>query len=147
MPKGNAFIGQWLDHVFLNTDIPNVGDATGLRQSITVGSLFLALHTADPGVAGTQATNEATYTGYARVALARTGVNFSRSGQIVSLVLNVDFGVRTDAGATQSLTHCSIGVSSAGATVYLYSGALSVTLTIDQNDFPRVLAGQVITES
>jgi hypothetical protein len=33
--------------------------------------LWLALHTADPGEAGTATTSEATYTGYARVPLTR----------------------------------------------------------------------------
>jgi len=146
MSKSDTFENQWLNHVFLNADIPNIGDATGLRGAVTVGSLYLALHTADPGEGGTQATNEATYTGYIRVALARTGTWFTVSGNAVSLAANVDFGVRSDAGATQTITHCSVGVASAGATVYLYRGTVTPNLGIDQNEFPRILAGQVITE-
>ena len=34
-------------------------------------NLFWALHTADPGEAGAQNTSEATYTGYARIAVSR----------------------------------------------------------------------------
>jgi len=35
-------------------------------------NLFVALHTADPGVGGNQTTNEVGYTSYARVAVAST---------------------------------------------------------------------------
>ena len=38
--------------------------------SSVAGSLYVSLHTADPGVGGGQNTNEATYSGYARVAVA-----------------------------------------------------------------------------
>ena len=34
--------------------------------------LYISLHTADPGAAGAQNTSEAAYTGYARVAVARS---------------------------------------------------------------------------
>ena len=56
--------------MFNNTDFANIGDAGGLQNSATAGSLYVSLHTADPGEAGSQTTNEANYTSYARVAVA-----------------------------------------------------------------------------
>src|SRR5882762_5387367 len=68
----NQWVLDALTHLFTNGSITLVGDATGLPASATVGSLYLSLHTADPGVTGDQTTSEATYTSYARVAVART---------------------------------------------------------------------------
>ena len=42
-------------------------------------SIAVALHTADPGDAGTLATNEVAYTGYARVNVARSVSGWSES--------------------------------------------------------------------
>jgi len=72
MSASNAFETALLQHVFQNADLSTVGDATGLRGSTVAGSLYVSLHTADPGEAGTQSTSEATYTGYARLAIARS---------------------------------------------------------------------------
>ncbi len=47
--------------LFNNTDWANVGDAGGLQNSASAGSLYLSLHTSSPGEAGTQATNEIAY--------------------------------------------------------------------------------------
>ena len=62
MSKSNTFENEFLLHLLQNADISNVGDATGLRGSSTAGSLYVGLHTADPGEAGDQTTSEATYT-------------------------------------------------------------------------------------
>ena len=47
---------------FNNTDYAVVGDAAGLQNSVTAGSLYLSIHTASPAEGGTQATSEITYT-------------------------------------------------------------------------------------
>ena len=61
-----------LGHVFLNSAITLIGDAAGLLGSTVAGNLYISLHTADPGAAGTQATSECAYPPYARVAASRT---------------------------------------------------------------------------
>jgi archaellum component FlaG (FlaF/FlaG flagellin family) len=73
MSKSNTFETDLLGLIFNNTDITLIGDAAGLQNSATAGSLYVSLHTADPGEAGDQITNETAYTNYARVAVARTG--------------------------------------------------------------------------
>lgn len=72
MSMSNAFETSLLDHIFNNAAVANIGDAGGLQPSATAGSLYLSLHTGDPGEAGDQTTNETAYTNYARVAVVRT---------------------------------------------------------------------------
>ena len=53
----NAFLLLLLN----NTAWANVGDASGLQPAGTAGSLYLSLHTADPGEGGSQSTSEISY--------------------------------------------------------------------------------------
>lgn len=144
MSKTDAFEAALLDLIFLNSNIANLGDATGVRGSAVAGQLFLSLHTADPGEAGTQATNEVSYTGYARVGVARSGAGFTRTGNSISPAANVDFGACTAGSATA--THFGIGVASSGSTVLLYKGAISPTIAISAGVTPRLTTASTITE-
>jgi len=125
MSKSNAFEAALLDLYFLNTDHANVGDAAGLQNSAAAGSFYLALHTADPGEAGSQNTSEVSYTGYARVAVARSGSGFSRSGSAISLVANADFGQATAGSFPITAFFWSLGLEVSGATQIAYSGPLA----------------------
>lgn len=73
MSMSNASETALLELLFKNTAWANVGNAAGLQPSGAAGNLYVALHTADPGEAGSQSTNEVSYTGYARVAIAHDG--------------------------------------------------------------------------
>lgn len=145
MSKSNAFEQALNQLIFNNSNIANIGDATGLRGSTTAGSLFLALHTADPGEAGDQSTSEIAYTGYARVPVARAAGGWTVTGNSVSPTANIDFGQMT-AGAGGVATHASIGTSSSGAGMVLYKGALSPTINVVNGVTPRIGAGSTITE-
>lgn len=144
MSKSNAFEQSLLELLFNNSNIANVGDATGLRGSSTAGSLYLALHTSDPGEAGSQTTNECTYTSYARQAVARSVAGFTISGNIASLAANVDFPEAT--GGSETATHFSIGTSSSGAGTVLYKGSITPTIAISSGVIPRVKSGSIVTE-
>ena len=48
MSMSNAAETAWLTLLLNNTNWANIGDATGLRGSTVAGSLYIALHTADP---------------------------------------------------------------------------------------------------
>lgn len=144
MSKSNAFEQSLLELLFNNSNIANVGDATGLRGSTTAGSLYLALHTSDPGEAGSQTTNECTYTSYARQAVARSVAGFTISGNIASLAANVDFPEAT--GGSETATHFSIGTSSSGAGTVLYKGSITPTIAISSGVIPRVKSGSIVTE-
>lgn len=137
MSKSNSFENSLLLLLFNNTNIANVGDATGLRGSTTAGSLYLSLHTSDPGEAGSQTTNEIAYTGYARQGLARTSGNFSVSGAVMSLNVNVDFPEMTG-GAGGTVTHFGIGTDVSGAGTLLYSGTTDPDPVVATGVTPRL---------
>lgn len=66
----SAFLVDMLELYFNNTAHADIGDASGLQPAATEGSIYVSLHTANPA-GGNQSTSEATYTGYARVAVGR----------------------------------------------------------------------------
>lgn len=146
MSKSNAFETSLLGLLFNNTDIANIGDAAGLQNSATAGSLYLALHTADPGEAGDQTTNECAYGSYARVAVARTGGGWTVSGDTASNTALAQFPECTS--GTETITYVSIGMLSAGASVILYSGALTASRSVSSGIQPQFAAlALVVTES
>ncbi len=127
MSATDAFETELLRLILNNDSIAGIGDAGGLLQSAADGSLFLSLHTADPGETGTQSSSEAAYTGYARVAVARDGSAWT---------INAGSGVATNAaliqfaqctGGTATVTHLGIGTSSSGA------GALKLRVPLAQS--------------
>jgi hypothetical protein len=144
MSKGNTYENELLLLIFNNTPMTLVGDASGILGSALPGSFYFALHSSDPGEAGTQATNEVSYTGYARVAVARTGAGFVVTGNSVSPADDVDFGQCTAGSVTAS--HFSLGVASSGSTKLLYKGAFNASIAIAVNTIPRIASGTTITE-
>lgn len=145
MSKGNTFENDLLALIFNNTDIADIGDAGGLQNSATAGSLYVALHTADPGEAGTAATSEATYTNYARVAVARSGAGWTVSGNSATNASQITFPQCGASGNT--ITHVSITTASSGTSKILYSGALNSSLAVAENITPLFAAnGLTVTE-
>jgi hypothetical protein len=144
MSASNALENSLLLLLFNNTALANVGNAGGLQPSTVAGSLFVALHTADPGEAGDQTTSEATYTGYARVGVARSSAGWTVSGTAPTIAANaaaVTFGL--DTAGTNVLTHFSVGLVSAGASVIVASGALTAPLTVNPGITPAFAIGQL----
>lgn len=145
MSKSNAFETAHLLHLFNNTAIANIGDATGLPASAAPGSLYVALHTADPGEAGTAVTSETAYTNYARVAVARSSAGWTVSGNAATNAATITFPECGATGAT--ITHFSVVTSASGAGMILHSGALTASRTIAAGTAPYFAAGELdITE-
>jgi len=148
MSKTNTFENSLLLLLFNNTTFANVGDATGLPGSSSAGSFHVSLHTSDPGEAGNQSTNEISYTGYARVAVARSGAGWVVSGTAptkVSPAATVTFGAMT-AGAGGTVTHFGIGTASSGTGVLLYKGAVSPTISVTNGVTPSLTTTSSIEE-
>ena len=146
MSKTNAFETNFLNHIFKNVALANIGDATGLPAAATVGNLFISLHTADPGEAGDQSTSEATFTSYARVAVVRSAVGWTVSGtsQVANAAL-IQF--LTCTGGSNTITHWGIGTALSGAGNLLYKGAFATSLAVSNNIVPEIAAGALtITE-
>lgn len=145
MSASNAFENDLLLLLLNNTNIANLGDATGVRGSATAGSAFIALHTADPGEAGNQSTSEIAYTGYARVAVARSSAGWTISGTAPTQAANaaaVTFGLCTAGSGTA--TFFSIGRDTSGAGEILISGALTASLSISAGITPAFAIGQLV---
>lgn len=139
MSASNAFETALLGLILENTNVANVGDATGLRGSTAPGSLYISLHTADPGEAGAQNTSEATYTGYARAAVARDIASWNISGNVATNAAIVAFPAAT--AGTSNVTHFGIGASLSGAGTLLLSGPLTASLAIAAGITPDFAIG------
>lgn len=142
MSKSNAFESDLLGLIFNGTAIANIADNAG---SSPLTNLYLALHTADPGEAGDQSTNEISYTGYSRVAVARTSGGWTVTGNSVSPVAAIEFGEMTG-GSGGTATYASIGVASSGSGKILYSGALTPSVSVALGVIPRIKNTSTITE-
>ena len=146
MSKSDAFENDLLKLIFNATAIANIADNAAASP---LTDLFWALHTADPGDAGTQATSEATFTSYARVSVARTtgGMTVSTAGS-TSPVASIDFPAAT--GPTLptvvTCTHFSVGVAVSGASKILYSGTLTPNVNVSNGVTVRITIASTITE-
>lgn len=145
MSKSNTFENDVLNLIFNNTAIAGIGDSGGLLPSAAPGSLYVSLHTADPGETGTAVTSETAYTGYARVAVSRAGGFTVSSAGSVSPAANLDFPECT-ASPGSALSFFGIVSTASGAGKLLYSGALSPTITMAIGVIPRVKSTSTITE-
>lgn len=123
MSMSNTFETNLLNLIFVNLAITLVGDAAGLLPSAGAGSLYISLHTADPGEAGDQTTSEATYGSYARVAVARSAAGWTVSGDTVTNAANILFPAASS--GTNTITFFGVGASSAGAGKLIVSGAIT----------------------
>ena len=140
MSKGDVFESDFLKLIFNATAIPDLAQDDTSAPATT---LTVALHTADPGEAGTQATSETAYTGYARVPVARTTSGWTVTGGSVSPFANIDFGECT-AAAGGPITFFSVGTGIANK--LLYSGTVTPAITMAVGVIPRLKTTSVITE-
>lgn len=133
MPKSTTFCNSIINLIFRGTAIADLAEND---TSAPATNLYLSLHTADPGVGGAQTTNEASYTGYARLAVDRTGTGWDAAalGATVNAAL-AQFAECTAGSAT--VTHVAIGTASSGAGLVLYAGALSASRAISAGIQPQ----------
>jgi len=141
MSKSNAFENSLLKLIFNATAIANLADNAA---SSPLTNHYVSLHTADPGEAGDQSTSEATYTGYARVAVLRTTGGWTVTANSVSPVANIDFANCT--GGTNTITYFGVGTASTGAGVLYYSGTVSPSISVSSGVTPRLTTASTITE-
>lgn len=129
--------------LFNNTTWANVGDATGLVGSGAAGSLYISLHIADPGETGNQATSEAGYTGYLRVAVARSSAGFTISGTTQAAnAAAINFPACT--GSSSVCTYFGIGTASSGNGHLIGSGALTASLSVSNGITPSFAIGALV---
>lgn len=141
MSKSNSLENSLLQLLFNATAIANIADNAGTSP---LTNLYVSLHTADPGEAGDQTTNEIAYTSYARVAVARTSGGWTVTGNSVSPAAAITFPAGT--GGSGTATHFGVGTASAGAGVLLYSGTVTPNIVCGNGVTPQLTTATAITE-
>jgi len=145
MAKNTSLDLGYLKLVFNGTGITNIADNT-VTSPLT--NLYVSLHTADPTATGTQTSNEAAYTSYARVAVARTTGGWTVSGTApgsVSPVAAVTFPACT--GSTSTVTYFGVGSLVSGAGVLYYSGTVTPNISVSTGVTPQLTTASTITEA
>lgn len=132
MSKGNTTENDFMLYTFNATEFS--WDANT--------NLYVALHTADPGEAGSQTTSEATYGSYARVTVARTSGGWTISTNQASNAALIQFPLC--ASGSNTITHVSVGTATSGAGQILYSGALNANLAVSTGVQPQFAIGALV---
>lgn len=148
MSKSDTFENALCLLIANNVGIANIGDAGGIRGSVAAGNLWLAMHTADPGEAGSAITSETAYQNYARQARARaTGAGgLVVTGSSISPNEDVSFPAAGVTAPGGPLTHWSLVNTASGAGFILYSGTLTPNITMAEGVAPKLKAASTITE-
>lgn len=141
--KGSVTVNDILK-LFLNaTAIANVADNAATSPNTNV---YASLHTATLSAASTQTSSEAAYTGYSRVAIARTTGGFTAaSGGVSNLVAIASFPACTAGSETE--TYAMLGKSSSGAGVNWYWGPVAPTLAVANGVTPQLDTTSTIMET
>lgn len=141
--KSATWSGQILGLLFNATAVPNVAINA---SSSPLTTLYCALHTADPTASGVQTTSEVAYTGYARVAVARTAGAWSVGATSVTPVANIIWPNPT-AVTGSTATYFSIGSAATGAGQIFYTGPISPPITLTVGLPPTLTPATTVTES
>jgi len=122
--KTNAFETDVAALIFQGQAIPGLADNAAISP---LTSLYLSLHTADPGEAGDQTTSEATYGGYARIAVSRSSAGFALfTAASTSSTFGCAVYVRPDllwptcVSGSATVTYIGVGTDATGAGKLLY---------------------------
>ena len=143
MSFSNTLENELLLLLLNNSNIANIGDATGLRGSTSAGVFYLSLHTASPGETGNQSSNETSYGSYARVSVARSAAGWTITGNSASPTANVDFAEATSGTAT--ITHVGLGTDASGTGKLVLYGSLSPSISVTTGVIPRIKTTSTIT--
>ena len=106
-------------------------------------NVHCALHTADPGEAGTMSTSEAAYGSYARVNVARSGSGWTVSNNAAVPAAEIAFPAATS--GTETETHFSTGKTGGGATAILFSGTVTPNIAVATGVTPKLTVATTIS--
>lgn len=126
---------------------------SSLATSVGTTSLWLGLHTADPGDAGSTAA-EGGYAAYTRALTDRsTGANgwtvtSGTSAAVATASPNATISFpQVATTSTGTFTFMTVNMSSAAAgSAALYTGTVSPTINFSQNVTPQLTTGSSVTE-
>ena len=141
MSKTNSAENSVLKLIFNATAWANIADNAAASPAT---SLYVSLHTADPGEAGDQTTNEVAYTSYARVAVTRNSGGWTVTNNSVSPAATISFPAGT--GGSGTATHFGVGTASSGAGVLFYKGTVTPNIVCGNGVTPQLTTASAITE-
>lgn len=146
MPAGQAFANNLNLTIYNNVALADMGNTAGLQPSGVAGSFYVSLHTASPGVTGTPSTSEATYTGYARVAVPRSSAGFSTTAGAMQNAAAVAFPACT--AGSNTVTYFAVNMVGTGGVAgdLMFFGSLASALTVSAGVTPSFAAG-ALTET
>jgi hypothetical protein len=135
MSKGNTTENDLLELFFKTTALSWAANA----------NLFISLHTADPGEAGNQTTNECAYGSYARQSVVRSASGWTVSGNQASNAALITFPEASS--GSETVTHVAIGTATSGTGQILYKGALTASRAVSTGITPQfAIAALTVTE-
>jgi hypothetical protein len=148
MSKSATYEAAILELLLNATGIANIADNTATSPAT---ELFVSLHTASPGVGGNQSTSEISYTGYARVAVARANTSSAwtitgSNPASASPNANIVFGTMT-AGTGGTASFFGIGSESSGAGTLYYFGTITPNIVVSDGVQPVLTTASTITET
>ena len=151
MPAKSSIFDNTLLQLIFNSTIISVENNAGngtvnfLTDAGFIPNLYVSLHTNNPGGTNYQNTNEAQYTGYARVAVIRSISGWTVSGTSVSPAITISFPIAT--GGNETEAYFGIGTSSTGAGTLLYFGIISPSISVSNGITPQLTTSSSITEA
>lgn len=140
MSASDNFENDLLLLFFNATNWANVADNAATSP---VANWQLSLHTASPGEAGDQDSNEIAYTSYARKSVARTSGGFTVSGNSATLAANQDFATGT--GGSGTATDFGLGNSASGTGRLQIFGGITPSIVCGNGVTPRLTTSTSIT--
>ncbi len=140
MSIGDTTETNILSLIFLATAWANIADNAASSPET---NLDYGLQTAVGTDANTMATNEAAYTPYARVNVARSGSGHTVTGGSVSPDANVDFAAGTAGGET--VTHFAVGKTGGGAADMYWTGTVTPSIITGDGITPRLTTATACT--
>lgn len=143
MPKGTSFSTSMLKLLFQGVGIAGIADNTATSP---LTNLYISLHTANPGAGGTQATSEAAYTGYARVAVARSTSGWTVANGVANPAAAINFPAATGGSETESYFGVGSAATGSAGTLF-YPGSLSPTISVAAGVQPQLTTATSISES
>jgi|SRR3990167_1726194 len=139
--KGSTYANDLLQLIFNAVAIADLAENDSVSPAT---DLTVALHTSSPGAGGDQATNEISYTGYARVTIARTAGGWTVTANSVSPAADIDFPISAG-GAGGTVTHFSVGTGVADK--MLYFGTVTPNIVVTTGVLPRLTTATAVIET
>jgi hypothetical protein len=143
--KKDTFESDILKLIFQNIALANIGNAGGLQPSTVAGNLYVALFKTTAPSDSVQGT-ELAYTGYTRVAVARSSGGWTIAGTNPTNCSNaalVTFGICTGAAPETAISFAICKAGTSGVDDAIYWGDLNAPLVINVGITPEFAIGDI----